>query len=94
MKVRVKYDELYKLGEYIAKKDEDMKKLQSEIEQIKDNIPNYWVGVDSDLFNVNFTDFINTTKNDEINHILLCLFDLINANIFFFSLAAELFSIN
>ena len=66
MKVRVKYDDLYKLGEYISKKDDEIKNIHSEIEKINDEIPNYWKGVDSDLFNINFTDFINTTKNDEI----------------------------
>jgi hypothetical protein len=66
MKMRVKYNDLYKLGDYISKKDEDIKEIFNEIEQINDDIPNYWSGVDSDLFNINFTDFINTSKNNEI----------------------------
>ena len=66
MKMRVKYEDLYKLGEYVSKKDEEMKTIHGEIEKINDEIPNYWKGVDSDLFNINFIDFINSTKNDEI----------------------------
>lgn len=65
MKMRVKYNDLYKLGEYVSKQDDEIKKIFRDIEKINDDIPNYWSGVDSDLFNINFTDFINTSKNNE-----------------------------
>ncbi len=68
MNYEVKYDELYDLGEYIEKKDEEIKKIYDDIESIVRSIPQdkTWDGVDYRNYLNSFVNFVQNERRDEL----------------------------
>lgn len=68
MKYEVKYDELYDLGDYIGKKDEDIKSIYDDIERLIRSIPEdkTWDGVDYQNYLNSFIEFLQKERRDEL----------------------------
>ncbi len=68
MNYEVKYDELYDLGDYIEKKDEEIRNIYNEIERLVRSIPEdkNWDGVDYRNYLNSFIGFLQDERKNEL----------------------------
>ncbi len=68
MKYEVKYDDLYDLGQYVEKKDEEIKTIYNDLERLIRSIPEdkTWDGVDYRNYLNSFVNFVQRERKDEL----------------------------
>lgn len=68
MKYEVKYDDLYDLGQYVEKKDDEIKTIYNDLERLIRSIPEdkTWDGVDYRNYLNSFVNFVQRERKDEL----------------------------
>ena len=68
MNYEVKYDELYDLGEFVGKKDDEINKIYNDIERLVKSIheDKAWDGVDYRNYLNSFINFVQRQRRDEL----------------------------